>query len=135
MTAVSTVTQVSTVNVTDEATSQAPGPPHYVDELKLANRVILSTILAFIMVAMGCVISIKDIKTTVSVHLLIFFVLFAIYYFVLKLRQTIYSFTYLLPDCRRHIRRLATAVHPSHGNTSVYHVFVLFCLVLFVWPW
>ena len=69
MTAVFTVTQVSTVNVTDDATSQAPGPPHYEEKLKLANTVIISTVLAFIMPAMGCVISIKDIKTTVSVYL------------------------------------------------------------------
>ena len=68
MTETFTVT-ISTVNITDNVTSQAQGPPHYVDELKLANKVILSTILAFIMVAMGCVISIKDIKTTVSLYL------------------------------------------------------------------
>ena len=59
---------ISTVNVTYGAAPQAPGPPHYADELKLANKVVLSTILAFIMVAMGCVISIEDIKTTVSVY-------------------------------------------------------------------
>ena len=68
MTEVFTVT-ISTVIITDNVTSQAQGPPHYVDELKLANKVILSTILAFIMVAMGCVISIKDLKMTVSLYL------------------------------------------------------------------
>ena len=90
MTEVFTVTQVSMVNVTNNATPEAPSPPHYVDELKLANRVILSTILAFIMVAMGCVISIKDIKTTVSVDAesLNVSVIFANSLFFLKLRQT-----------------------------------------------
>ena len=67
MTEIFTVT-IGTVNVTDDATPQAQSPPHYVAELKLANRVVISTVLAFIMVAMGCMISIKDVKTTVSVY-------------------------------------------------------------------
>ena len=62
----------ATMSVTFNATTEEPyRPPHYVDELKQANKIIQSSILAFIMVAMGCVMSIKDIKATVSWKLMI----------------------------------------------------------------
>ncbi|XP_072050529.1 ileal sodium/bile acid cotransporter-like [Amphiura filiformis] len=60
ITELATTIDISTMNDTDER----PPPAKYLDELKLANRILISFILVFIMVGMGCVISIKDIKTT-----------------------------------------------------------------------
>ncbi|XP_033626717.1 ileal sodium/bile acid cotransporter-like [Asterias rubens] len=37
-------------------------PPQYIQDLKMANKVILTSLLAFIMVAMGCVITPDDLK-------------------------------------------------------------------------
>ncbi len=52
-------TIMTTLNGTGE------NPPSYIEQLKLANKIIQSSILAFIMIAMGCVITVEDIKTTV----------------------------------------------------------------------
>ncbi|XP_072050037.1 ileal sodium/bile acid cotransporter-like [Amphiura filiformis] len=59
-TELATTINMSTMNDTGETSPT----PHYLDELKLANRIVISFLLVFIMVGMGCVISIKDIKTT-----------------------------------------------------------------------
>lgn len=42
------------------------GPPAYVTVLKRVNKVILTSLLTFIMVAMGCVVTVDDFRVVVS---------------------------------------------------------------------
>ncbi|XP_072049955.1 ileal sodium/bile acid cotransporter-like [Amphiura filiformis] len=55
-----TTIYMSTMNDTDGR----PPPPAYLDELRLGNSILTTFILVLIMLGMGCVISIKDLKTT-----------------------------------------------------------------------
>ncbi|XP_072049679.1 ileal sodium/bile acid cotransporter-like [Amphiura filiformis] len=60
ITELATTFYMSTINDTD---GRQP-PPAYIDKLKFGNGILITCILVLIMLGMGCVISIKDLKTT-----------------------------------------------------------------------